>query len=208
MERVMNDRNRNASDAKDHDVEQERRGLQDGYSTTEHRVRVSYSNDSLKAGERGFAGNSYKEKGKFDMAGNITSVFSDQAGGVSRSTLRVLAGAAVALILLAWLGALAAEPDLFRANVIRVLGALVAAGIAWATHRPAGGRSQGKLPWQRCLSAGVVGSLAVTGVSMLAPALGGFTFAGWLASGIAGGAMVVLAGYALTGRAVPTEGRD
>jgi hypothetical protein len=171
------------------------------YATTNHGVRVSHSNDSLEAGERGCAGNSYKEQGNSDMAGHNTPVFSDEAGGVSRSTLRVLAGMAVALILLAWLGTLAAEPDLLRANVTRVLGALVAAGIAWATHRPAGGRSQGKLPWQRCLSAGVMGSLAVTGVSMLAPALGGFTFAGWLASGIAGGAMVVLAGYALTGGA-------
>jgi len=205
---MMNDRDRNVSDAKDRDFEQEQRGLQGEYETTEHRVRVSYSNDSLKAGERKFAGNSYKGKGNFDMAGNNTPAFSDEAGGVSRSTLRVLAGAAVALILLAWLGTLAAEPDLLRANVIRVLGALVAAGIAWATHRPAGGRSQGKLPWQRCLSAGVMGSLAVTGVSMFVPALGGFTFAGWLASGIAGGATVVLAGYALTGGVVPTDGRD
>jgi len=45
----------------------------------------------------------------------------------------------------------------------------------------------------------VVGSLTVTGLSMLVPVLGGFTYAGWLMSGLAGGAMVVLTGYTLTG---------
>jgi hypothetical protein len=132
---------------------------------------------------------------------------SDEAGAMDSGLLRVLAGAAVVLVIVAWFGSLAAEPALLRANVIRVLGALVAAGIAWATWRPAGTRSQGKLPWGRCLAAGVVGSLAVTGVSILAPALGEFTFAGWLASGVAGGAIVVLAGYALTGGATASSER-
>ncbi|CAN5729471.1 hypothetical protein BH23GEM11_BH23GEM11_00400 [soil metagenome] len=131
----------------------------------------------------------------------------DRNGSMNPDLLRVLAGASVAVILLLWFGSLAAEPDLLRANVLRVLGALVAAGIAWFTHRPEGGRTRGKLPWQRCLAAGVVGSLAVTGVSILAPALGGFTFAGWLASGIAGGAIVVLAGYALTGATMRQDRR-
>jgi len=53
----------------------------------------------------------------------------------------------------------------------------------------------------------VVGSLAVTGVSIFASPLGGFGFAGWLASGITGGVVVVLAGYALTGGA-PREARQ
>jgi hypothetical protein len=124
----------------------------------------------------------------------------DRFGATDRRVLRGLAGAAVVLILLAWLGSLAAEPALLRANLMRVLGALVAAGIAWATwHRGRAREGRGGLPWQRCLAAGVVGSLAVTGISILAPALGGFSFAGWLASGIAGGAMVVLTGYALKG---------
>ncbi len=118
---------------------------------------------------------------------------------MSRTTLRVLAGVAVALILLVWLGTLAGEPALLRTNGLRVLGALVAAGIAWVTCDRGGGRDREGLPWQRCLAAGVVGSLAVTGISILAPALGEFGFAGWLASGIVGGGMVVLAGYALTG---------
>jgi hypothetical protein len=135
-----------------------------------------------------------------------------ESGAMDGGLLRVLAGAAVVLVLVAWFGSLATEPELLRANVVRVLGALVAAGIAWATWRPAGTRNQGKLPWGRCLAAGVVGSLAVTSVSILAPTLGGFTFAGWLASGVAGGAVVVLAGYALTGGAAGpadrNEGRD
>jgi len=121
---------------------------------------------------------------------------SDQSGALD---LRVLAGAAVALILLAWFASLAADPALLRANVFRVLGALVAAGIAWATYGRGHGRGQDGLPWQRCLGAGVLGSLVVTGISLLVPALGGFSFAGWIASGIAGGVIVVLAGYALTG---------
>ncbi len=123
----------------------------------------------------------------------------DRVGAVDPRLLRVLAGAAVVLILLAWFGSLAAEPALLRANLLRVLGAVVAAGIAWATWRPGQGGSRQGLPWQRCLAAGVVGSLAVTGVSVFAPALGAFSLAGWLASGIAGGTIVVLTGYALTG---------
>jgi len=113
----------------------------------------------------------------------------------SRGLRRVLAGLAVALILLAWFGFLAPEPALFQANVIRVLGALVAAGIAWGTY----GRNRSGLPWERCLAAGVLGSLATTAISIVVPALGGFTQAGWLVSGVAGGAIVVLTGYALTG---------
>ena len=123
----------------------------------------------------------------------------DRVGAMDRRLLRVLAGAAVVLILLAWFGSLAAERSLLHANVFRVLGALVAAGIAWATYGQGPGRSREGLPWQRCLAAGVVGSLAVTGLSIFAPGLGGFSFAGWLASGVAGGVIVVLAGYALTG---------
>lgn len=123
----------------------------------------------------------------------------DRLRALDPRLLRGLAGGAVALILLAWFGSLASEPALLQANVFRVLGALVAAGIAWATWRPVPGRGRPGLPWQRCLAAGVVGSLAVTGISILAPALGGFSFAGWLASGIAGGAIIVLAGYAVTG---------
>ena len=124
-------------------------------------------------------------------------VLDGTASNGARPTLlhRVLAGMAVALILLAWFGFLAPEPALFQANAIRVLGALVAAGIAWGTY----GRDRSGLPWQRCLAAGVGGSLAVTGISFFVPALGGFTQAGWLVSGVAGGAIVVLTGYALTG---------
>lgn len=120
------------------------------------------------------------------------------ASNRSRPTglLRVLAGLAVPLVLGAWLGSLAADPALFQANLIRVLGALVAAGIAWGTH----GRDRPGLPWQRCLAAGVGGSLVVTGVSVFVPALGGFGLAGWLVSGVAGGAVVVLTGYAIWGR--------
>jgi hypothetical protein len=127
---------------------------------------------------------------------------SDEAAVGSRSNfVRVLAGVAVAVIFAAWLGSLATEPELLRANLIRVLGALIGAGIAWSTWHPPEGRARGRLPWQRCLAGGVVGSLAITGVSILAPALGGFSLAGWLASGFAGGAMVVLGGYVLTGGA-------
>lgn len=124
---------------------------------------------------------------------------SDRIGALDRRLLRVLAGAAVVLVLLAWFGSLSAEPALLRANLLRVLGAVIAAGIAWVTYRPGHGRGREGLPWQRCLAAGVVGSLAVTGVSVLAPAFGGFSLAGWLASGIAGGTIVVLTGYSLTG---------
>ncbi|TVP45599.1 MAG: hypothetical protein EA350_08610 [Gemmatimonadales bacterium] len=137
----------------------------------------------------------------------------DEGGAADSRLLRVLAGAAVALVLLAWFGSLAAEPGLLRANVLRVLGAVVGAGIAWATYQRGHGARRDGLPWQRCLAAGVVGSLAVTGISILAPALGGFSFAGWLVSGIAGGVTVVLAGYALTGGAARSgttrgEGRE
>ena len=113
----------------------------------------------------------------------------------SRGVLRVLAGLAVALILLAWFAFLAREPALLQSNVIRVLGALVAAGIAWGTD----GKDRSGPPWQRCLAAGFLGSLAATGISIFVPALGGFTQPGWLVSGLAGGAVVVLAGYAFTG---------
>jgi peptidoglycan/LPS O-acetylase OafA/YrhL len=122
----------------------------------------------------------------------------DEVGAADPRILRVLAGVGVALIPLAWLGSLAAESALLHANIIRVLGALLTGGIAWVTHNRSHERGRGGLPWGRCLAAGVVGSLAVTGISMLAPALGGFTLAGWLMSGVVGGVMVVLAGYALT----------
>ena len=125
----------------------------------------------------------------------------DRIGSLEPRLLRVLAGAGVAVIVVAWLGSLSIEPTLLRANGFRVLGALLAAGIAWATDRQ--GRDGKGLPWQRCLAAGVVGSLLVTGVSVLVPALGGFSFAGWLMSGVVGGAVVVLAGYALTGGPAP-----
>lgn len=135
---------------------------------------------------------------------------------VNRGLLRVLAAVAVVLIPLVWLGSLAGEPALLRANLIRVLGAMVAAGIAWATVRRGRGRAEGRekgrgrtgLPWARCLTAGVVGSIAVTGLSILVPLLGEFGMAGWLASGIAGGAIVVLAGYALTGGRAPSAGGE
>jgi peptidoglycan/LPS O-acetylase OafA/YrhL len=123
----------------------------------------------------------------------------DRKGALDRRLLRLLAGAAAALVPLAWLGSLYPEPALLQANMFRLLGALVAAAIAWVSSGRGDGRSREGLPWQRCLAAGVVGSLAVTGLSVLVPALGGFSFAGWLTSGIAGGVIVVLAGYALRG---------
>jgi hypothetical protein len=116
-----------------------------------------------------------------------------------RRLLRGLAGAAGALILVAWFWSLASEPGLLRANVFRVLGSVVAAGIAWTTHPQSYGRRREGLPWQRCLAAGVLGALAVTGISLLAPGLGRFSLPGWLASGVAGGAIVILTGFALTG---------
>ncbi len=49
----MNDRNRKKDDAKDLDLEKERRGSDGEYLTTNHGSRVSHTDDSLKAGERG-----------------------------------------------------------------------------------------------------------------------------------------------------------
>lgn len=114
--------------------------------------------------------------------------------------LRLLAGLAVPLILVVWLGSLAAEPPLLQANLIRVCAALIAAGIAWGSY----GQDRPGLPWQRCLAAGVGGSLLVTGISVVVPALGHFSAAGWLVSGVVGGAAVVLGGYVVT----PTERRS
>jgi peptidoglycan/LPS O-acetylase OafA/YrhL len=123
----------------------------------------------------------------------------DPVASPDRRRLRWLAGGAVALILLVWLGSLAAEPALLRSNVFRVVAALLAASLAWASYRQSSGWRRGGLPWKRCLVAGVVGSLAVTATTIFAPALGDPTLAGWLASGVAGGAIVILAGFALTG---------
>jgi catalase len=52
-ERTMNEKDRNEGDAKDRDLEQERRGSEGEYLTTNHGARVSHTDDSLKAGERG-----------------------------------------------------------------------------------------------------------------------------------------------------------
>lgn len=86
-----------------------------------------------------------------------------------------------------WLGSLAFGAGDWATNLVRVAGALLAAGLFWGVRRPLSG-----LPWGKLVLAGVVGSLVATGLSALVPALGVWTASGWFVSGAVGGAMIGL----------------
>ena len=96
------------------------------------------------------------------------------------------------LLPLVWLATLAGSTDVLATNAFRVAGALLAGASAWIWHR----RERSSLSVGRVLAMGVVGSLAVTALSVALPALGRFTVSGWLVSGIVGGGMVALAVHA------------
>lgn len=91
-----------------------------------------------------------------------------------------------------WLASLAGRPEVLATNAFRVGGALLAAAVAWLVYR----RHGRKPPATRYLVVGVVGSLAVTALSVPVPALGWYSASGWLVSGIVGGGAVALARYA------------
>jgi peptidoglycan/LPS O-acetylase OafA/YrhL len=111
--------------------------------------------------------------------------------------LRALALVAALVLPVAWLVSLRSEPDFLWANLFRVIGALLAAAGTWALRRRREGR--GASSWQSLLAAGVVGSLAVSVLSLPIPALGRITASGWLMSGVVGGGMLALALYAVRG---------
>jgi peptidoglycan/LPS O-acetylase OafA/YrhL len=93
----------------------------------------------------------------------------------------------------AWLASLSGQPDHLTSNLVRVAAAIFVAGAAWAVQA-----RKGRAPrWKATLVAGVVGSLALTALSVFLPALGTYTASGWVVSGLVGGAMVALAGFGL-----------
>jgi hypothetical protein len=115
--------------------------------------------------------------------------------------LRALALLGLVALPAAWLGSLALLSGLWVTNLARVAGGLVAAGLLLT------GRKRPSLPWPRLLVAGIAGSLVVTGLSVLFPALGAWRASGWLISGAVGGAMIGLGLLALGGpNARPTGG--
>jgi len=111
--------------------------------------------------------------------------------------LRTLALIGLVVLPVGWIASLGAEPGFRITNVVRVVGALVAAGLLWVWRIRDGSRRWG---WGSLLIAGIAGSLAMTALSVPLPALGRASMAGWLASGAVGGAMVGLAILAITGR--------
>lgn len=111
--------------------------------------------------------------------------------------LRILALFGLVVLPGAWIASLGAEPGYRITNLVRVAGALVAAGLLWLWLIRDGSR---RWRWGSLLLAGIAGSLAVTALSVPLPALGRASVAGWLASGVVGGAMVGLGILAITGR--------
>ncbi len=98
--------------------------------------------------------------------------------------LRVVALLALLLLPFIWIATLGGPPDLRLTNLARVVGALVGAGLVWRLRR-----GVGAIPWGSLLGGGIAGSLAVTLLSVLVPALGEPFGAGWILSGVVGGAM-------------------
>ncbi len=107
---------------------------------------------------------------------------------------RVAAFVALVLLPVIWIGTLVGPPDLRITNAARVTGALVGAGMVWR-RRP----DAASIPWGALMGGGIAGSLAVTLLSVVVPALGQPFGAGWILSGVLGGAMVGLAMLALRG---------
>lgn len=114
--------------------------------------------------------------------------------------LRALAVLGAVALPLAWLASLSGQPGFVSTNLARVVGAILVAGVTGALYRPA----SKSISWSGMLAGGVVGSLAVTVISVFVPALGRFDASGWLVSGFVGGVIVALVAFAIPVRAERT----
>ena len=109
--------------------------------------------------------------------------------------LRILALIGFVALPVAWIASLGAEPGYRVTNVVRVAGAMVAAGLLWRL-----GDGSRRPSWGGLLFAGILGSLVITALSIPLSAVGRASAAGWLVSGAVGGLMVGLVILAVTGR--------
>lgn len=114
---------------------------------------------------------------------------------MNRNLLRALAFVGAVLLPLLWLASLAGVPAHQTANYFRVIGALFGAGAGWIILSFRGD----PVSWRTCLGGGVAGSLTVSAISIVVPALGPFAASGWLMSGVVGGGMVTLLLFAWRG---------
>lgn len=109
--------------------------------------------------------------------------------------LRVAAFLGCVLLPVAWIASLGGDPDYRVTNLVRTVGALLGAGVVLRLRWEDPG-----IPWGSLVTGGMAGSIAVSALSVMIPALGRYAAPGWLMSGAVGGAVVALGLLALRGR--------
>lgn len=109
---------------------------------------------------------------------------------------------AALLILVAWPASLMGRDEHLIANIYRTGGALLLALGAWMVRPGSRRRAHEAVEpgWKSLVVAGLIGSLLITGVAALVPALGNPWVSGWLVSGVVGGGCVALVSFATYGR--------